>query len=46
MGNAVNEPVLPLTSPLVNFSTYASFTRHDLADDEVVMKFDGKQQLA
>ncbi len=26
-GSAVSEPVLPLTSPLVNFSTYSSFTR-------------------
>ena len=26
-GSAVSEPVLPLTAPLVNFSTYSSFTR-------------------
>src|SRR5690625_2653428 len=27
MGRAVNEPVLPFTSPLVNCSTYAALTR-------------------
>ena len=27
IGSAVSEPVLPLTSPLVNFSTYSGFTR-------------------
>ena len=27
IGSAVSEPVLPLTSPLVNFSTYSSLTR-------------------
>ena len=26
-GNAVNDPVLPLTSPLVNLSTYSALTR-------------------
>jgi hypothetical protein len=27
IGSAVSEPVLPLTAPLVNFSTYSAFTR-------------------
>src|SRR3569832_1836430 len=27
MGSAVSEPVLPFTSPLVNFSTYSALTR-------------------
>ena len=27
IGSAVSEPVLPLTAPLVNFSTYSSLTR-------------------
>ena len=30
-GNAVNDPVLPFTLPLVNFSTYAAFTRAALS---------------
>ena len=27
IGSAVSEPVLPLTAPLVNFSTYSALTR-------------------
>ncbi|SSI30857.1 Uncharacterised protein [Klebsiella pneumoniae] len=27
IGSAVSEPVLPVTAPLVNFSTYSSETR-------------------
>ncbi len=27
IGSAVSDPVLPLTAPLVNFSTYSSLTR-------------------
>jgi len=27
IGSAVSEPVLPVTSPLVKFSTYSAFTR-------------------
>ena len=31
IGRAVKDPVLPLTSPLVCFSTYSSFTRAALS---------------